>query len=273
MSGSDRPGWLVVEPRDRYDLRAATHLNSHSLATFRKCPRLYRLGPQVPSWRHEPQAVLLGRAFHCLVLEGRDEFDRRFAVGGPVNPRTGRTYGRDTDAHRRWLEEHGKDAIDDDAACLLAAMKAGLDSSPHAVGLLSRGLGEVTTIGSIRGVPCQSRIDWIRWHGGPDDAAIVDLKTCGDLDEFESSSIERGHHRQLAFYRLVVESCSGGLVLPCMLVGVEKRPPNRCGVWRIDESLLAKASREVEDAVDALVECRRLDRWPTGFEEPRLLTA
>jgi len=273
MSAEHRPDWLVVEPRERYDLRASTHLNSHSLAAFRKCPRLLRLGPQAPTWRQEPQALLIGRAFHCLVLEGRGEFDRRFAVGGPVNPRTGRRYGRDTDAHRRWVAGHGKDAVDDDSACLLEAMKAGLDSSPHAVRLLGDGVGEVTVIGSIRGVPCQSRLDWLRWAGGPHDAAIVDLKTCGDLDEFEADSIERGHHRQLAFYRLVVESCSGGLSLPCMLVGVEKRAPNRCGTWRLDEALLADAARDVEAAVDALAECRRLDHWPTGYEEPRLLTA
>jgi len=268
-----RPPWLILEPRDRYDLRIATHLNSHSLATFRKCPRLYSLGPSLPTWKQEPQSVLVGRAFHCLVLEGQEIFDGQFAVGGPLNPRTGKPYGRTTESYKQWLEHEGKDAIDDETAALLSRMQVGLMSSPHARKLLSSGFGESTVLGTIGNVPCQSRIDWVHWRGDPCSAAIVDLKTCGDLDEFESSSIERGHHRQLAFYRLVVESCSGGLVLPCMLVGVEKRPPNRCGVWRIDESLLAKASREVEDAVDALVECRRLDRWPTGFEEPRLLTA
>lgn len=267
-----RPPWLILEPRDRYDLRIVTHLNSHSLATFRKCPRLYSLGPLLPTWKQEPQSVLVGRAFHCLVLEGQEIFDGQFAVGGPLNPRTGKPYGRTTETYKQWLEHEGKDAIDDETAALLSRMQVGLMSSPHAMELLSSGFGESTVLGTIGNVPCQSRIDWVHWRGDPCSAAIVDLKTCGDLDEFESASILYGYHQQLAFYRLVVESSSGH-VLPCMLIGIEKRSPNRCGVWRIDESLLDQAAQEVRSDIARLAECRNLDRWPTGYETPRVLTA
>jgi hypothetical protein len=267
-----RPPWLILEPRDRYDRRTATHLNSHSLATFMKCPRLYSLGQSPPMWKQEPQSVLVGRAFHCLVLEGEEAFDRQFIVGGPLNPRTGTPFGRTTKAFKQWLEEEGKDALDEETAALLSSLKVGLMSSPHAMELLSSGFGESTVLGTINGLPCQSRIDWVRWTGDPSEAVIVDLKTCGDLDEFESNSIQYGYHRQLAFYRLVAES-SSGLVLPCMLIGIEKRSPNRCGVWRLDDSLLLKAVKDVKVAISAMQECRRLDHWPTGYESPRLLTA
>jgi hypothetical protein len=266
-----KPPWAIVEPRDRYDLRIATHLNSHRLSRFRKCPRLFRVGPDTPLWRSEPIALVIGRAFHALMLEGTEAFDREFIVGGPINPKTGKAYGRTSAIYKQWVEASGRVALDDETAALLARMEVAVRSSPHATALLAHGLPEATVLGRIEGVDCQARIDWVHWTGRAEGGAIVDLKTCGDLDEFEQTAHLRGYIHQLAFYRAVVESASD-LVLPCRLVAVEKRAPVRCGVWHVDAELLARADDENRAAVRRLAECRRLDEWPTGFEAPRQLS-
>jgi hypothetical protein len=53
--------------------------------------------------------MVLGSAAHKLILEGRHEFDLCYAVGAPVNERTGKEYGRDTQAFARWVEQQRAD--------------------------------------------------------------------------------------------------------------------------------------------------------------------
>ena len=84
---------VLREPAETYHANASRHLSSHALGEFRRCPLLYRrrkLG-LVPD-RDSP-AYLLGRAAHTLILEGRVAYERAFAVGGPINHRTGQPYG------------------------------------------------------------------------------------------------------------------------------------------------------------------------------------
>lgn len=266
-----KPDWAIVEPRDRYDLRTSTHLNSHRLARFRKCPRLFRMGPDASPWGREPIALIIGRAFHALILEGTEAFDREFIVGGPINPKTGKAFGRSTATYKQWVEQSGRIALDDETAALLARMEDGIRSSPHAARMLGQGVPEATVLGTLEGIACQSRIDWVHWTGRSGEGAIVDLKTCGDLDDFEHTAATRGYLHQLAFYRAVVASASG-LDLPAVLIAVEKRPPYRCGVWHLESELLDEADRENREALRRLAECRHLDEWPTGFEAPRTMT-
>ena len=118
------------------------------------------------------------------------------------------------------------------------------------------------------GVPCQIRIDWVHPYRG-----IVDLKTCDDLTWFEADARRYGYVYQLAFYRAILSQVLDQLLVPVHLVAVEKKPPFRCGVWRVDNDTLAIAQSENEAAIRRLKECQRLDAWPTGYENIRMLCA
>jgi hypothetical protein len=79
-------GFLVREPADVYHAKGKDFLSAHALTEFRRCPLLYRkkelgLGPE-----RDTTAYLIGRAAHTLILEGRERYQREFAVGGPINP-------------------------------------------------------------------------------------------------------------------------------------------------------------------------------------------
>ena len=61
-----------------------------------------------------------------------------------------------------------------------------------------------------------------------------------------------------------------GVMVPVHLIAVEKKPPYRCGVWRVSNETLGLAQKANEDAIARLCVCIATDRWPTGYEEPRI---
>ena len=253
---------LIREPADIYHAKATNHLSSHWLAEFRRCPLLYhrkRLG-LVPE--RDSAAFLVGRAVHTLILEGRARYESEYAVGGPVNPRTGNPYGSGTKAFSEWAERLGKPVLSDDHAALVEQVAAAVAAHSIARMLLAEGLAEGVVRCRLHEHDCQARIDWLN----PDTRyGIVDLKTADNLDSFEFDIRAYSYEHQLAFYRaLLAEVC--GHVLPVHVIAVEKREPFRCGVWQIDGAVLDRAQAENEDAMRELARCTRLGIWPTRFE-------
>ena len=100
------PGTLLNIPADEYHAasRSGQYMSSHLLADFRESPELYRRKTSGEIAEAESPALALGRAAHCLILEGRAAFDGQFLVAdGPVNPKTNEPYGKATKAYAEWL--------------------------------------------------------------------------------------------------------------------------------------------------------------------------
>jgi len=77
---------LTIEPADEYHAKAQWYLSSHQLIDFMRCPFLHarkRAGLIEPK---ESPAYLVGQAAHCRILEGRDQYESQFALGGPSRP-------------------------------------------------------------------------------------------------------------------------------------------------------------------------------------------
>ncbi len=259
--------FLITEPAAVYHASRKDHLSSHVLADFRRCPKLYRRKQLGLVPERDSAAYALGRAAHVLILEGRERFEAEFAVGGPINPKTGQPFGTQTKAFAEWASSVGKPVLSDLDAALLEQMRAGVHDHVFARELLRSGVAEGVVRAEYGGVPCQARIDWINPVDG---RGIVDLKTCSDLDEFERDLHRYGYVHQMAFYReLVVEAC--GVELEVHLVAIEKREPYRCGVWQLSRRLLDRAADENVAAIDELKRCREHDIWKTRFESLRLI--
>ncbi len=258
-------GLLGIEAEDAYHSRAGEFLSSHQLRDFMKCPWLYHKKAEGLIEDRDSPAFLLGRAAHSRILEGRDVYESRFALGGPVNPKTGRPYGSNTKKFAEWAETQGKPVLSHDQVELIEQMASGVAMNDEAVDLLLYGRAEGVLRAEYGGVPCQIRIDWTHPHRG-----IVDLKTCDQIDWFEADARRYRYTHQMAFYQAVLAQVIGELV-PVYVVAVEKREPFRCGVWRVGDDGLAIARKENEAAIRRLVACREVDRWPTGYEEVRVL--
>lgn len=256
--------FLIHEPADAYHAQSKDFLSSHQLADFRKCPLLYRqkaLG-LVPD--HEGSSFLVGRAAHVAILEGRERYDAEFAVGGPINPRTGQPFGQGTKAWTEWAEAQARPVLTDDQHELVAELAASVRSHSIAANLLHDGVAEGVVRADYLGIACQARLDWVAPNHG-----VVDLKTCDDLTWFEADARRFGYVFQLAFYRAMVQ-LAARVLLPIHLIAVEKKPPFRCGVWRVEPEILTHAQRANEAAMKRLLACRRDDHWPTGYEDVRV---
>ncbi|MFM8216876.1 MAG: hypothetical protein ACKN82_19855, partial [Pirellula sp.] len=102
MHQSPSMSFLIHESAEEYHAKAKHYLSSHQLADFRKCPQLYYRKKTQPRTQEESPAYLVGRAAHVLILEGLERFREDFAVGGPINPRTGQPFGATTKACGEW---------------------------------------------------------------------------------------------------------------------------------------------------------------------------
>ena len=264
------PDFLIREPEATYRAMARELLTSHQLADFRRCPALYHKKKLGLIEDEDRPAYLVGRAAHAMILEGEDEFYRRYASGGPVNPRTGKPFGSATQAYKDWSDEQaakGFQCLTAEQHLLIANMALGVRTHPHIRELLEMGVPEGVVRTEYQGLACQSRIDWFHPEFG-----IVDLKTCDDLTWFEADAKRYSYAHQLAFYRAVAERKTG-VPFPVRMVAVEKKEPFRCGVWLLSEQTLAFCQQENEAAMARLAECAAADAWPTGYEECRVFDA
>ena len=259
--------FIIREPAEQYHAKAKENLSSHQLGDFRKCPALYRKKQLDLVGDEDRPAYQIGRALHTRVLEGRDVFEREYAVGGPINPKTGEMFGANTKAYAEWAAAQGKAVLTIAQFDLVENMADGVRANGMAVDLLSEGIPEGVVRCEYRDIPTQIRMDWFDPHRG-----VVDLKTCDDLTWFEADARRYGYVYQLAFYRAVLAQVIG-IHMPVHLIAVEKRQPFRCGVWKITDDTLAQAQKENEAAIERLKRCIATDTWPTGYEEVRVFDA
>jgi len=167
------PSFLIRESAEVYQAQRAEYLTSHQLADFRRSPLLYRKKKLGLIEEEDRPAFLVGRALHTLVLEGRDAFEEQYAVGGPVNPKTGELYGSNTKAFAEWAAEQGKPVLTVQQYDLVERMAEGIRSHGLAKDLLSEGIPEGVVRAEYCQTPCQIRMDWFDPQRG-----IVDLRAC-----------------------------------------------------------------------------------------------
>ena len=267
MKHADLMRFLIREPADIYHAKSKDYLTAHALNEFRRCPLLYRKKELGLVPERDTTAYLVGRAAHVLILEGRERYQREFAVGGPINPKTGQPFGSQTKAFAEWAEKQNRPVLSDAHAALVEQIAASAGGHVFARELLAEGVAEGVVRCEVAGQRCQARIDWIN---PVEDRGIVDLKTADEIDSFELSMRAFGYLHQVAFYRALVAAVSGR-VLPVHIVAVEKREPFRCGVWQVAPAVLDQAQHENEEAMADLRRCRQSGDWFTRYESLRLV--
>ena len=256
--------FLVRESAAEYREKTGQFLTSHQLADFRRCPLLYWHKKQGLVPDEDRPAYLVGRAAHTLILEGRERFDAEYAIGGPVNPRTGKPFGVATKAFADWAATQGKPVLTAEQFAMVVNLTTGVRSHPIAAELLSDGVPEGVVRTEYCKRPCQARLDFFNPKRG-----VIDLKTCDDLTWFEADARRFNYTHQFAFYHALIVRVTGR-EWPVHVIAVEKKPPHRCGVWQMSEQTLAVARRENEAAIDRLKACESLGAWPSGYEERRV---
>ena len=255
------PDYLIEEPFEQYRKAADGLITSHKIMDFYKCPLLYRkrLLGLVPDGG-DSESFRIGRATHSLILEGEAVYESTYAIGGPINPATGKPYGSDSKKFQEWAE--GKPAVsyaDDMRARGMAEMVHG---NAECAKLLSVGWPERV----VRTARKQIRMDWFHPTIG-----IVDLKTCDDIKRFERFGFwEYLYKIQLAFYQNLMHDVTGEW-FPVHVIAVQKKEPYICCAYEVTPGTLDSGREAMFRALDRMADCYDGDRWPTGYERKRTL--
>jgi hypothetical protein len=260
--------FIIKEPADEYHARskAGEFMSSHLLADFRESPALYRKEILGEITETESPAFAIGRAAHCLILEGRAEFDSQYLVAdGPVNPKTGEPFGKATKAYAEWRTAQSREIVSGKDFNFILRLQKSVWLHPVASELLSDGVAEGVVRAEYCGVPCQIRTDWFSVKYG-----LVDLKTCDSLKWFESDCRRFGYLFQMAFYRAVIREATGRNV-PVHIVAAEKNEPFSTGVWKLTDEVLDLAELVNKAALERYRNCCVTGVWPTGYEDARII--
>ncbi len=266
------PSFATVEKEEPYHFRSKIGevMSSGMLKKFRQCPYAYHLAVTGQTKEKDSAAFRFGRAVHKIVLEGHQAFNKAYAIGGPMNDKTGKSFGVGTKAHDAWLIENGylKDqVINEDEADVLITMANAVRKHTISSAWLDFGWPELVMRSDLHGVPCQIRMDWLT-RDADGNYLIVDLKTVEDLYYFEYDARRYGYLHQLAFYRDVFEAAAGQPVSIAILAA-EKKDPFRIGVWQFPVEVIDYYSAENKITLENFKICQVADSWPTGYEEPR----
>lgn len=189
-------------------------------------------------------AKVFGSAFHKL-LEGRTAFAKEYLIGGPINPKTGKTFGRDTKAFQEWTKENptpnGEQRVTQEEFDLLIAMAAAVENHPTVQSLLTcHGAHELTLRGMLFGLPAQSLVDYVR----KPHYCLVDWKTCADVGDLVGDAVAYGYDMQLAFYRMLFREIKQ-IQPKCFLVGVDKQPQPVCTVLSLNQDWLYECEQKI----------------------------
>lgn len=264
------PDYILHEPEEAYHARSKSGemLSSHMLAKFQEMP--FKYSALIHGLCKEPDKAEyeFGRAAHKMILEGREAFNTEYVVNdGPLNPKTGKTYGRETQAYQKWRAEQAGTVITEAEFSEIKKMNGSILSHPEIPQLLTgRGVAEGVVRAEVDGVQCQIRMDYFDPEVG-----ILDLKTCRDIRFFEYDMRSFGYAFQMAFYRSVLRAASGRNY-PVVMIAVDKTEFHVSGYWVIPAAELDVAERINSAAIRRLKECRETGKWPTGFERKQIFT-
>jgi len=258
-------GFLLQEPEDEYRSKSAQYTDAEQLGDFRRDAFIFHKRQQGLLPERESDDGHVDRAAAVRILCGGQRYEAQFAIGGPINPRTGEPYGRFSPEFEEWSRQQDKPVLHHEQAELIEQLDFSARSHLAVRDLLAEGVAHGVVRCTYRDVPCQERFDWLNPHRG-----IVALQVCDGLGWLDSTLRYGGPAHEFAFQQALLTEVTGTLV-PVHVVGVETNPPHRCGIWRVSRRLLRQAQRENEKALTHLKRCREFDHWPTGYEQIRTL--
>jgi hypothetical protein len=279
-----------------YDLPFPDYLKSdgitfHKLLAYEHSPLLFkRLFVTREAKRdEETDAMRIGRASHCLTLEGETAFEHHYIVRPETYiAETGKDKGEAKPWHatatvcKAWeADKEAKDltVISPKEYALMVELRAAVQRHPDGARILAAGWPEVTVRQEhpTLALTIQGRFDWLT-----PDLEVPDYKTTADLgqlmreldglrlfarDERAKRSTAYKYVRQLAWYRHLVQAeWAKGDRARFYLIAAEKAEPYRAGVFEIGKALLDLGEADNAATLVRIAESTRTGVWPGGPE-------
>jgi len=268
----DQLGMILNESHVAY--HASSAFGSHDLADLEPYPLLFlrrhveKCAPPKP----DSPALLFGRYFHCLALEGETVAASLFITApGGIDRRT--TIGKA--AYTEFLKKaEGREVIDQESTDLAWRMVKSIREKPGVAALFTQGKPEVTFRHKMAAFTLQCRCDWFDETpagGGP--PLIIDVKTVETLSDFDGQFHKFGYYAQAAFYQLLVATVlkMERFEPQYLFVVVEKNEPFQTALRIPDAESLNIGRTEVMRKLAKLKECFDTGTWPGEPDEARTI--
>jgi exodeoxyribonuclease VIII len=220
------------------------------------------LRQQLDAGEQDSASMRIGSALHCRTLEGPAEYAKRYAIGGPINPKTGRPFGSDTKAHQEWALSQGRPTLTYDEDEQVTAMAAAIWAHPSAALLLKACKDrELTVVGELHGTMCKARIDA---HGTVDGAGvIVDIKTTArgaGPEDFQRAIGGFGYGLQAALYEALAAK-AGLPVGHFVFIAVESAAPYAVAAYRLKNEVMVLYEQVLPRLLETYTACAASGRW------------
>lgn len=205
----------------------------------------------------ETPAMVFGRLFHSMVLDGTadyhvrpDDVDFRNAAG------------------KKWRAEHSdKPIVTQQEHGDLFEMREAIHSHPFAGIALAHSKTEQSVFvkDEHTGLQLKCRIDIVPMAKKfPQDVPIIDIKTCETAikREFSKEIHKRRYHVQGSFYLDCYNALNIDRRMTFILVAVEKNPPYAVAVYELDEATLEQGRKEYRRDLNVYKSCIESNNWP-----------
>lgn len=190
----------------------------------------------------------IGTLVHMAVLEP-DRFAAQVVTEGPINTKTGKPYGRDTNAFADWEAENpGKIVVEPFIKTMITRCP---DEIRHR---LAHGESEESWFAESGGLSMKARPDKLLG------SVITDLKTCQDVDDARRDLFRHGYWFSDAWYRMVGKLVTGE-VFSYDFVFAEKKAPFRWRIVSLSPQYSAWADKVVDDTIGKILLAMRTGIW------------
>jgi exodeoxyribonuclease VIII len=260
------PGIYYGMPRAEYD--AIDAINWSRLRHILRSPA--HMLAEIAAKTDTP-AMAFGRVAHEVILEGQ----RNFVVGGPVNPKTGKSYGAETKAFAEWAAAQSSPVLASDDAERLDGMQAALAAHTTAQTILDGTNREVSLVwvNEETGLTCKARVDFARLDVADDeDMYFGDYKTALDASfrEFYWATRRTLYDAQMAHYEDGLQTLTGMVPL-CYVIAQEKESPWAVAVYSLGRTVMDHGRAAVTRALSVYAECMRTGLWPAYPDSVQVL--
>ena len=214
-----------------------------------KSMRLYRDRIDGTDPQPDKEHFKIGRLAHMMVLEP-DRFRAQVVTDGPINPKTGAMYGRDTKAFGEWQVAHP------DVTVVEPWLYTMMDRMPGKVRDLfaEPGNSEVSIYQTVNGVQVKCRPDRLTI------CEALDLKTIDDVDNIPRAMRQRMYWFSQEWYKRVMLE-EFGEPRKFRFVFVEKKPPFRWRITRLSEEACEEGAALVRAVMTAIRSATESGKW------------
>ena len=243
------------------DYNQAEGIRRSDLWKMEDSPEKFRYNLEFPT--EQTPAMAFGSACHKLILEGKDEFDKEYAVAPAVDKRT--KAGKE-----EWEQfvsgNPGKEIVSTDDYSKMVDMSIAIGQSKLAYSILNaKGQTEAAFFWTDKetGEKCKIKCDKVVTTKRR--KYIIDYKTTrsAETNRFNSEVFKLGYYMQAGMYAEGVMKAKRLRKLPGFIfVAQEKDPPYAVNVIEVSDDVMKVGIAKFHELLEKYSDCKAADIWP-----------